>query len=82
MKKINFNRALVAKKKLLFFLLPALMLFAAGCKDKNLPEELPQTLSVNPELYSCLLRIYEQRRYSWIEVASIEGTTGLLIRNI
>ncbi len=40
-------------KKLLFFLLPALMLFAAGCKDKNLPEELPQTLSVNPELITC-----------------------------
>ncbi len=40
-------------KKLLFFLLPALMLLAAGCKDKNLPEELPQTLSVNPELITC-----------------------------
>ena len=53
MKKINFNRALVAKKKLLFFLLPALMLFAVGCKDKNQPEELPQTLSVNPELITC-----------------------------
>ena len=53
MKKINFNRALVAKKKIFLFLLPALMLFAAGCKDKNLPEELPQTLSVNPELITC-----------------------------
>ena len=40
-------------KKLLFFLLPALMLFAAGCKDKNQPEDLPQTLSVNPELITC-----------------------------
>ncbi len=40
-------------KKLLFFLLPALMLFAVGCKDKNLPEDLPQTLSVNPELITC-----------------------------
>ena len=29
------------------------MLFAAGCKDKNLPENLPQTLSVNPELITC-----------------------------
>ena len=53
MKKINFNRALVAKKKIFLFLLPAVMLFAAGCKDKNLPEELPQTLSVNPELITC-----------------------------
>ena len=53
MKKINFNRALVAKKKIFLFLLPALMLLAAGCKDKNLPEELPQTLSVNPELITC-----------------------------
>ena len=40
-------------KRFLTFLLPALMLFAAGCKDKNLPEELPQTLSVNPELITC-----------------------------
>ncbi len=40
-------------KKLLTFLLPALMLFAAGCKDKNQPETLPQTLSVNPELITC-----------------------------
>ena len=40
-------------KKIFLFLLPALMLFAAGCKDKNLPEDLPQTLSVNPELITC-----------------------------
>ena len=41
------------KKLFLFFLLPALMLFAAGCKDKNQPENLPQKLSVNPELITC-----------------------------
>ena len=40
-------------KKLFLFALPALMLLAAGCKDKNLPEDLPQTLSVNPELITC-----------------------------
>ena len=40
-------------KKLFLFVLPALMLFAAGCKDKNQPENLPQTLSVNPELITC-----------------------------
>ena len=40
-------------KKIFLFLLPALMLFAAGCKDKNQPENLPQTLSVNPELITC-----------------------------
>ena len=40
-------------KKIFLFLLPALMLFAAGCKDKNQPEDLPQTLSVNPELITC-----------------------------
>ena len=40
-------------KKIFLFLLPALMLFAVGCKDKNQPENLPQTLSVNPELITC-----------------------------
>ena len=38
-------------KKLLTFLLPALMLFAAGCKDKNEPSS--KTLSVNPEFITC-----------------------------
>ena len=40
-------------KKLFLFVLPALLLFTAGCKDKNQPEDLPQTLSVNPELITC-----------------------------
>ena len=40
-------------KKLFLFALTAVVLLAAGCKDKNLPEELPQTLSVNPELITC-----------------------------
>ena len=38
-------------KKLLTFLLPALMLFAVGCKDKNEPSS--KTLSVNPGLITC-----------------------------
>ena len=38
-------------RKLLTFLLSALMLFAAGCKDKNEPSS--KTLSVNPELITC-----------------------------
>ncbi len=38
-------------KRFLTFLLPALMLFAAGCKDKNEPSS--KTLSVNPELITC-----------------------------
>ena len=40
-------------KRFMTLLLPALMLFAVGCKDKNEPEDLPQTLSVNPELITC-----------------------------
>ena len=40
-------------KKLFLFALTAVVLLAAGCKDKNLPENLPQTLSVNPELITC-----------------------------
>ena len=38
-------------KKIFLFLLPALLLFAAGCKDKNEPSS--KTLSVNPELITC-----------------------------
>ena len=51
MKKINFNRALVAKKKLFLFLLPA-MLLLAGCKDKNGADDV-NALTVNPELITC-----------------------------
>ncbi len=51
MKKINFNRALVAKKKLFLFLLPMLLL--AGCKpvEENTPE--PAGLSIEPQLITC-----------------------------
>ena len=39
-------------RKLFFFLLPAVMLFAAGCKDKNGADDV-NALTVNPELITC-----------------------------
>jgi len=39
-------------KKIFFFLLPAVMLFAAGCKDKNGADDV-NALTVNPELITC-----------------------------
>ena len=39
-------------RKIFFFLLPAVMLFAAGCKDKNGADDV-NALTVNPELITC-----------------------------
>ena len=39
-------------KNLFLFLLPAVMLFAAGCKDKNGADDV-NALTVNPELITC-----------------------------
>ena len=39
-------------RKIFLFLLPAVMLFAAGCKDKNGADDV-NALTVNPELITC-----------------------------